>query len=125
METTLSNNRLENVFTNYLDPENETGIIFRNDAVESETKLRYQLTKFVKDWKFSGGFNTQYSYYTNNTANTNDNIFYTTEIDFMNWKQSLRLSPKPNNGSIHKSEKRRIQNVDSIESTKLSFSRLK
>lgn len=85
METTLSNNRLENVFTTYLDPENETGIIFRNDAVESETKLRYQLTKFVNDWKFTGGFNTQHSYYTNNTTNTNDAIFYTTEIDFVKY----------------------------------------
>ena len=50
METTLSNNRLENIFTNYLDPEKETGIIFRNDAVESETKLRHQLTKFLNDY---------------------------------------------------------------------------
>lgn len=85
METTVSNNRLENVFTNYIDPENETGIIFRNDAVESETKLRYQLTKFVNDWKFTGGFNAQHSFYTNNTVNNTDNIFYTTEIDFMKY----------------------------------------
>ena len=68
METTLSNNRLENIFTNYLDPENETGIIFRNDAVESETKLRHQLTKFLNDWKITGGFNLQHSFYTNNTT---------------------------------------------------------
>ena len=85
METTLSNNRLENIFTSYLDPENETGIIFRNDAVESETKLRYQLTKFINDWKISGGFNTQYSLYTNNTTNPSDGIFYSTEIDFVKY----------------------------------------
>ena len=85
METTVSNNRLENIFTNYLDPENETGIIFRNDAIESETKLRYQLTKFLNDWKFTGGFNTQHSYYTNTTVNNADGIFYTTEIDFMKY----------------------------------------
>ena len=85
METTLSNNRLENIFTSYLDPENETGIIFRNDAVESETKLRYQLTKFINDWKISGGFNTQYSFYTNNTTNPSDGIFYSTEIDFVKY----------------------------------------
>lgn len=82
MQTTLSNNRLENVFTTYLDPENETGVIFRNDAVESETKLRYQLTKFVNDWKLVGGFNAQYSYYSNNTINNTDNIFFDSEIDF-------------------------------------------
>ena len=85
METTVSNNRLENIFTNYLDPENETGIIFRNDAIESETKLRYQLTKFLNDWKFIGGFNTQHSYYTNSTVNNADAIFYTTEIDFIKY----------------------------------------
>jgi len=82
MESTLSNNRLENIFTNYLDPENETGIIFRNDAVESETKLRYQLTKFLNDWKITGGFNLQHSFYTNKTTNNADAIFYTTDIDF-------------------------------------------
>ncbi len=85
METTLSNNRLENIFTTYLDTENETGIIFRNDAVESETKLRYQLTKFVNDWKFTAGFNTQYSYYTNSTVNNTDNSFFDGEIDFMKY----------------------------------------
>ncbi|MFY0630876.1 MAG: TonB-dependent receptor [Flavobacteriaceae bacterium] len=85
MQTTLSNNRLKNIFTTYLDPENESGVIFRNDAVESETKLRYQLTKFVNDWKLTGGFNVQHSYYKNNTENTVDNIFYATEIDFMKY----------------------------------------
>ena len=85
METTVSNNRLNNTFTSYLDPENETGIIFRNDAVESESKLRYQLTKFINDWKITGGFNTQHSFYSNNTANIADAIFYTTEIDFIKY----------------------------------------
>jgi outer membrane receptor for ferrienterochelin and colicin len=85
METTVSNNRLKNTFTSYLDPENETGIIFRNDAVESESKLRYQLTKFINDWKITGGFNTQHSFYSNNTANIADAIFYTTEIDFIKY----------------------------------------
>jgi hypothetical protein len=85
MQTTISNNRLENIFTTYEDTENETGIIFRNDAVESETKLRYELTKFVDDWKWTGGFNTQYSYYSNDTQNTTDNIFFNTEIDFIKY----------------------------------------
>ena len=85
METTVSNNRLENIFTNYLNPENETGIIFRNDAVESESKLRYQLTKFINDWKITGGVNTQHSFYSNNTTNIADAIFYTTEIDFVKY----------------------------------------
>ena len=85
METTLSNNRLQNIFTNYLDPLNETGILFRNDAVESETKLRYQLTKFKNDWKLISGFNLQHSYYTNNTLNVQDIISYNTEIQFIKY----------------------------------------
>ncbi len=85
MQTTLSNNRLANVFTRFEDAENETGIIFRNDAVESETKLRYQLTKFYEGWKFSGGFNLQHSFYSNETINTTNNLLFNTEIDFMKY----------------------------------------
>ncbi|MCK8524192.1 TonB-dependent receptor [Aquimarina sp. D1M17] len=82
METTLSNNTLVNEFTRYEDPENETGVIFNNDATESETKLRYQITKFLGDWKLTAGFNTQYSDYNNETINLTDNNFFNTEIDF-------------------------------------------
>ena len=85
MHTTVSNNRLENIFTTYQDTQNQIGVIFKNDAVESETKLRYTLIKFVNDWKLIGGFNTQYSYYTNNTQNTTDGIFFNTEIDFIKY----------------------------------------
>ncbi|MEM6687139.1 MAG: TonB-dependent receptor [Bacteroidota bacterium] len=85
MQTTLSNNTLVNEFTRYEDPENETGVFFRNDSRESETKLRYQLTKFFDDWKFTTGFNAQYSDYENNTINLTDNIAFDTEIDFMKY----------------------------------------
>ncbi len=82
METTVSNNTLINEFTRYEDPENETGVIFSNDATESETKLRYQLTKFFGDWKLTTGFNTQYSDYSNETVNLTDNNIFNTDIDF-------------------------------------------
>lgn len=85
MQTTLSNNTLINEFTRYDDPENETGIIFSNDATESETKLRYQLTKFFGDWKLITGFNTQYSDYSNETVNLTDNNIFDTEIDFFKY----------------------------------------
>ncbi|AXG68871.1 TonB-dependent receptor SusC [Kordia sp. SMS9] len=85
MQTTLSNNTLVNEFTRYDDPENETGVFFNNDSRESETKLRYQLTKFYDDWKFTTGFNAQYSDYENNTINLTDNIAFNTEIDFMKY----------------------------------------
>lgn len=85
MRTTLSNNRLANIFTRYEDSENRTGIIFRNDAVESETKLRYQITKFYGDWKVAGGLNLQQSYYSNETVNTTNNLFFNTKIDFVKY----------------------------------------
>ncbi|WP_200825092.1 MULTISPECIES: TonB-dependent receptor [Aquimarina] len=85
METTVSNNTLVNEFTRYEDPENETGVIFSNDATESETKLRYQLTKFIDDWKLTTGFNTQYSDYSNETVNLTDNSIFNTEIDFFKY----------------------------------------
>ncbi len=85
METTVSNNTLVNEFTRYEDPENETEVIFSNDATESETKLRYQLTKFYGDWKFTTGFNAQYSDYSNKTVNTTDNNIFNTKIDFFKY----------------------------------------
>ncbi len=85
METTISNNTLVNEFTRYEDPENETGVIFSNDATESETKLRYQLTKFFGGWKLATGFNAQYSDYSNETVNLTDNNIFNTEIDFFKY----------------------------------------
>ncbi len=85
MQTTLSNNLLNNEFTRYTDPENEQGVIFRNDATENETKLRYEMTKFLGDWKLFAGTNVQYSKYNNETSNLTDNQFFTTEIDFMKY----------------------------------------
>lgn len=85
MQTTLSNNRLANVFTRYADAENETGIIFRNDAVESETKLRYQWTKFAGPWKLATGLNAQHSFYTNETVNATNGLLFNTEIDFVKY----------------------------------------
>lgn len=85
METTLSNNVLRNNFTRYQDPINETGVIFNNDAMEAETKLRYALTKFSNGWKWVSGFNIQYSDYENNTINTNQNLQFSSEIDFMKY----------------------------------------
>ncbi|MEM6541505.1 MAG: TonB-dependent receptor, partial [Bacteroidota bacterium] len=85
METTLSNNTLINDFTRFEDPENELGVIFSNDATESETKLRFAMTNFLGDWKLTLGFNTQYSDYENETLNLTDNQAFNTEIDFFKY----------------------------------------
>ncbi|MEM6517061.1 MAG: TonB-dependent receptor, partial [Bacteroidota bacterium] len=85
MQTTLSNNSLRNEFTRYEDPENESGVLFENDALESETKLRYELTKFYGDWKLKVGSNFQYSFYENSTLNVLGNNQFNTEIDFLKY----------------------------------------
>lgn len=85
MQTTLSNNTLRNEFIRYEDPENEIGVLFNNDALESETKLRYELTKFYGDWKIKTGANLQYSIYENSTINQFDNNQFDTEINFFKY----------------------------------------
>ncbi len=85
MLTTLSNNTLANDFTRYQDSENETGIIFNNDARESETKLRYEVTQFFKDWKLTSGFHVQHSDYTNATLDVRNNLTFDTAIDFVKY----------------------------------------
>jgi hypothetical protein len=82
MQTTLSTNTLKNNFTRYADPVNEQDIIFNNDARESETKLRYELTQFLGDWKLSSGFNLQYSDYANITSDVRNELTFDTAIDF-------------------------------------------
>ena len=85
METTLSNNTLKNDFTRYEDPENEEGAFFRNDATESETKLRYAITNFFGGWKLTSGFNVQHSDYENATVDLNNSLAFDTSIDFMKY----------------------------------------
>jgi len=85
MLTTLSNNTLSNDFTRYSDPINETGVIFSNDARESETKLRYELTQFFDEWKLSTGFNLQHSDYSNITNDLRNTLEFTTDIDFVKY----------------------------------------
>lgn len=85
MQTTLSNNYLKNIFTKYEDNKNETGILFRNDAVENETKLRYEVTYFLNDWKINAGANQQHSFYSNTTLGITPSINYKTEINFFKY----------------------------------------
>ncbi|MBL7471444.1 TonB-dependent receptor [Robertkochia sediminum] len=85
METTLSNNVLNNEFTRYEDSENEEGVLFNNDAVESETKLRYAMTNFFNGWKLTSGFNAQFSDYENSTIDVNGGLQFDTNINFFKY----------------------------------------
>ena len=88
--TSLSSNRLGNVFSRYLDNVNKTGIIFQNDSYEWETKLRFSITQFVNDWKWSAGFNVQNSSYKNGTSFLRENIFYETDLNFFKYGLFLK-----------------------------------
>ncbi|MBX2818657.1 MAG: TonB-dependent receptor [Rhodothermaceae bacterium] len=85
MQTTISNNILINDFSLFEDNASQTGLLLNNDARESETKLRYNLTLFEGDWKFQTGFNLQHSAYTNTTIDLNQNLNFSTEIDFFKY----------------------------------------
>lgn len=85
IQTAISNNTLKNTFTQFADNVNQTGVIFSNDSRESESKIRFQYTKFLGKWKFISGFNVQYSEYSNETANVTEASSFVSDIDFVKY----------------------------------------
>ena len=85
MEMSLSNNSLWNTYSEYNDNANQTDLRFQNESLESETKLRLAVNRFVNGWKWSHGFNLQRAYYDNNTLNTLAGYNYSTALDFLNY----------------------------------------
>ena len=85
INTTLSTNRLKNIFSRYKDNENKTGILFQNDSQEYETKIRVHAINYLKEWKISYGLNIQQSVYRNRTKDLISNFQYNTAIDFMKY----------------------------------------
>lgn len=82
MLTSLSTNRLQNLFSRFLENESKSGLLFENDAIEQETKLRSKITQYSGDWKYSYGFNLQLSKYSNATLSLLENFNYATSINF-------------------------------------------
>ena len=82
MLTTLSTNRLQNLFSRFRENESKSGLLFENDAIEQETKLRSKITQYSGDWKYSYGFNLQLSKYSNATLSLLENFNYATSINF-------------------------------------------
>jgi hypothetical protein len=82
METVVSNNTLGNEFFRYEDNVNETGLYLKNDSRETESHLRYQVTKFLNAWTLSGGFNIIHADYTNSTEDLINNRSFTTDLSF-------------------------------------------
>lgn len=85
MLTTLSTNRLQNIFSRFENNESQTGLLFENDAVEQETKLRMHVIRFSNAWKLSYGFNLQQSNYSNRTLGLLENFNYATQIDLLKY----------------------------------------
>lgn len=82
---TLSNNNFNNEFTRYEDNINKTGELFKNQANENETKLRFDYNLFINSWKLNFGSNQQYSNYSNTTTDNVNSNFYQTKISFIKY----------------------------------------
>ena len=85
MITSISTNRLQNIFSRYEDNTQKTGILFKNDSYEQETKFRFQTVHFIQRWKVAAGTNFQYSDYGNKTKSLLYNLNYNTGINFLKY----------------------------------------
>ncbi|MDX1760787.1 MAG: TonB-dependent receptor [Christiangramia sp.] len=83
--TVLSNNRLQNTFTRYTDNENQEDPFFINDAIEMETKLRFEYNKLFDGWNLKTGFNSQLSDYENSTFDRQNDLTYNSDLDFFKY----------------------------------------
>ena len=88
----LSHNRLQNTFTQYTDPENETGAYFINKSLEAETKLRFALVRYLGKLKWAYGMNLQQSNYENNTTIERINNSFFSTIEFYKYGLFTQLS---------------------------------
>lgn len=85
MITSISTNRLQNIFSRYQDNAQKKGVIFENDSYEQETKLRFQTQHYLDQWKIGAGTNIQYSDYGNDTQSVLYSLDYNTRIEFMKY----------------------------------------
>lgn len=94
MQTSVSNNVLNNNFSQYLDNINQTGLYFQNDSREQETKLRYMLTKFLGPCTATIGTSLQLIGYTNKSISLVNNFQYRTILDFLRYGIFAQASRK-------------------------------
>lgn len=87
MTTALSTNILNNDFRRFEDNVNQTGQIFQNQSQEQETKLRYNLTKFLGQWTLSAGSVIQNADYQNTTEDAVNSFLFDTDLNF--WRYGL------------------------------------
>jgi hypothetical protein len=85
LRTTLSNNRLTNIFQQFTDNVNETGLYLENDSREEETRLRSSLTRFWGDWTTTFGLSAIYANYRNATEDLVNDRQFVSELDFLRY----------------------------------------
>ncbi len=82
LRTTLSNNFLENEFSQFENNVKQTGLFFRNDSREAETRLRLTVNKRTGKWSNSFGLVGIRANYENSTEDLIDDIQFTSNLDF-------------------------------------------
>ncbi|WP_268124394.1 TonB-dependent receptor [Roseivirga pacifica] len=92
LQTTLSNNTLNNDFQRFEDNVNESGLYFQNISEENETKLRVNYTKFKGDWTFITTASLQAVSYSNNNIDLVNNNSFNDKISFAKYGASFQAS---------------------------------
>ena len=85
MTTTFSNNLLINKFNQYADNINKTGLYFKNDSRERESRLRYSLKKYYGPWSVQVGAVGINANYKNTTSDLVNNRQFVSEINFFRY----------------------------------------
>lgn len=100
METVVSNNTLGNFFYRYEDNVNETGLYLKNESRETETHLRYKLTKFVDTWTITGGLQVINADYYNETEDLVNNRTFNSDLNFFRYGLFGQLSGESMNNRL-------------------------
>lgn len=88
----LSTNRLENDFRRYEDNVNETNLYLQNISTESETKLRFNRTRFKGNWTLVSTVSLQNVNYSNNSIDLVNNNVFDNGINFIKYGASFQAS---------------------------------
>jgi len=92
LETTLSNNTLQNNFFRYDDNVNETGLFLKNESRETETHLRFSATKFIDNLTVTAGGLLINADYNNSTIDLVNSRQFETDFNFFRYGLFGQLS---------------------------------
>lgn len=92
IRTTISNNFLENDFSQYGNNVNQTDLYFKNVSTEEESKLRFNYTKFRGNWTLTSTATIQAANYTSETLDRVNNFLFTSDLNFAKYGFSIQAS---------------------------------